>query len=42
MAQSITTASAGRVNRRFLFLALVLAALSAVLIYPLLKASSES
>lgn len=42
MAQSITTASAGRVNRRFLFLALVLAALSAVLIYPLLTRSSDS
>ncbi len=42
MAQSITAASAGRVNRRFLFLALVLAALSAVLIYPLLTRSSES
>jgi pilus assembly protein CpaB len=42
MAQSITAASAGRVNRRFLFLALVLAALSAVLIYPLLTRSSDS
>ena len=42
MAQSATTASVGRVNRRFLFLALVLAALSAVLIYPLLTRSSDS
>ena len=42
MAQSITAASAGRVNRRFLFLALVLAALSAVLVYPLLTRSSDS
>ena len=42
MAQSITAASAGRVNRRFMFLALVLAALSAVLVYPLLTRSSDS
>jgi pilus assembly protein CpaB len=42
MAQTMTANSMGRVNRRFLFLALVLAALSAVLIYPLLTRSSES
>lgn len=42
MAQTVTAGSMGRVNRRFLFLALVLAALSAVLIYPLLTRSSES
>ena len=42
MAQTMTAASVGRVNRRFLFLALVLAALSAVLIYPLLTRTSDS
>jgi len=38
----MTAGSIGRVNRRFLFLALVLAALSAVLIYPLLTRDSGS
>ena len=33
MARTMTSAAAGRVNRRFLFLALILAALSAVLVY---------
>lgn len=33
MARPITTVAAGRVNRRFLFLALILAVLSAVLVY---------
>ncbi|MCI0777437.1 MAG: Flp pilus assembly protein CpaB [Chloroflexi bacterium] len=42
MAQTMTAASIGRVNRRFLFLALILAALSAVLVYPLLTRSSGS
>ncbi len=42
MAQTMTAASIGRVNRRFLFLALILAALSAVLVYPLLTRSSDS
>jgi len=42
MAQTMTNASIGRVNRRFLFLALILAALSAVLVYPLLTRSSGS
>ena len=33
MARTMTSTAAGRVNRRFLFLALILAALSAVLVY---------
>jgi pilus assembly protein CpaB len=39
MAQSATTATASRVNRRFLYLALILAALSAVLVYTALSRS---
>ncbi len=42
MAQSITSASLSRVNRRFLFLALILAGLSAVLIYAAISRSSGS
>lgn len=42
MAQSITAGSLNRVNRRFLFLALILAALSAVLIYTAISRSSGS
>ena len=42
MAQSITSASAGRVNRRFLLLALILASLSAVLVYTALSNTSDS
>lgn len=39
MAQTVTSAAVGRVNRRFLFLALILAALSAVLVYAALSQS---
>jgi len=39
MAQAATTASTSRVNRRFLFLALILAALSAVLVYAAISRS---
>ncbi|MCH8949343.1 MAG: Flp pilus assembly protein CpaB [Chloroflexi bacterium] len=42
MAQSITSGSLSRVNRRFLFLALILAGLSAVLIYTAISRSSGS
>ncbi len=42
MAQSITSGSLGRVNRRLLFLALILAGLSAVLIYTAISRSSGS
>ena len=42
MAQSITSGSLSRVNRRFLFLALILAGLSAVLIYTAISRSSDS
>src|SRR3990172_2063047 len=41
MAQSMTTVAAGRVNRRFLFLALVLATLSAVLVYAAISRSDS-
>jgi Flp pilus assembly protein CpaB len=41
MAQTITTTAAGRVNRRFLLLALILAGLSAVLAYAALSRSGE-
>lgn len=41
MAQSMTRVAAGRVNRRFLFLALILAALSAVLAYVALSRSGD-
>lgn len=37
MAQTMTAAAAGRVNRRFLFLALILAAISAALVYTALS-----
>lgn len=39
MAQTLTGTAVGRVNRRFLFLALILAALSAVLIYAAISRS---
>jgi Flp pilus assembly protein CpaB len=43
MAQSaVTTASTSRLNRRFLFLALILAALSAVLVYAAISRSGKS
>ncbi len=42
MTQSITSGSLSRVNRRFLFLALILAGLSAVLIYTAISRSSGS
>lgn len=42
MAQSITSGSLSRVNGKFLFLALILAALSAVLIYAAISRSSDS
>ncbi len=42
MAQSITSGSLSRVNSKFLFLALILAALSAVLIYTAISRSSGS
>ncbi len=42
MAQSITSGSLSRVNGKFLFLALILAALSAVLIYTAISRSSDS
>lgn len=42
MAQSITSGSMSRVNRRFMLLALILAALSAVLVYAALSGSSDS
>jgi pilus assembly protein CpaB len=41
MAQIMTGAAAGRVNRRFLFLALVLASLSAVLVYAAISRSGS-
>ena len=41
MAQSIAGVAAGRVNRRFLFLALILAALSAMLVYVALSRSDS-
>ncbi len=42
MAHSATAAASSRVNRRFLFLALILAALSAVLVYTALSRSGDS
>lgn len=39
MAQSVSTTSGSRVNRRFLFLALILAALAAVLVYAAISRS---
>src|SRR3990170_1419597 len=39
MAQTLSTATASRVNRRFLFLSLILAALSAVLVYAAISRS---
>ena len=42
MAQSVTSGSLSRVNSKFLFLALILAALSAVLIYTAISRSSDS
>lgn len=42
MAQSLTSGSMSRVNRRFMLLALILAALSAVLVYAALSGSSGS
>ncbi len=42
MAQSVTSGSLSRVNSKFLFLALILAALSAVLIYTAISRSSGS
>ncbi len=41
MAQSVTSVAAGRVNRRFLFLALILATLSAMLAYVALSRSDS-
>ncbi len=41
MAQTMTGTAAGRVNRRFLFLALILATLSAVLVYAAISRSDS-
>jgi pilus assembly protein CpaB len=41
MAQTMTGTAAGRVNRRFLFLALILASLSAVLVYAAISRSDS-
>jgi pilus assembly protein CpaB len=42
MAQTITTAAVSRVNRRFLLLAIILAVLSAVLVYAQMSRSSST
>ena len=42
MAQTITTAAVSRVNRRFLLLAIILAILSAVLVYAQMSRSGST